>query len=330
MMVGTSSFHLKQEQIVYGREAEFLTLIQSSILYCRLLTRRGARAIGLFDRRRLMTESGIFDFPFDFPETLSGENQEFRTGRSAIPNIYVLVLFCSCRDLYRRYLSTPRSKRVNFPFISVPYPFCPNWTAVSSPNIKSVIRNPLLDNEDFGNLQRCFRVLRPFIYLHQPSHDILQLSLPVESLHSLVLSLSNHSSCPNFPTQPLTLSSILCSLPFCHSIDYHSLNDELVPYIDSTLLAVQIIANSRGVPKNRSHLFQMNLKEFEFFIHQQIQTNDGFRKLCCFISSYCLNYCVQNSYVFGMFKVKEIENLKVSELISAKSRRLGKTIKPEI
>ncbi|PFH32607.1 POPLD (NUC188) domain-containing protein [Besnoitia besnoiti] len=76
-----------------------------------LLCRYGARPIGCRDRRKLMLESGVADFPFDFPDTLAGTQ----------------AAVCSAWQDEMGHRRKPPGKRVNFAANATPCPFLPLW-----------------------------------------------------------------------------------------------------------------------------------------------------------------------------------------------------------
>jgi len=76
-----------------------------------LMARAKARPIGHRDRHKLH-DIGVADFPWDFPETEAGKLLEAELARESMV----------------RWGRRPASKRVNYPLIGIPYPFCPHWT----------------------------------------------------------------------------------------------------------------------------------------------------------------------------------------------------------
>ncbi|CAK9048204.1 unnamed protein product [Durusdinium trenchii] len=71
----------------------------------------GARAVGVHDRHQLLADSGLPEFPFDFPETQAGERQAQLEGSESL----------------RRWTRRPPKKRVNFGVLGMAAPHLPDW-----------------------------------------------------------------------------------------------------------------------------------------------------------------------------------------------------------
>eukprot|EP00914_Ancora_sagittata_P031683 GHVO01064193.1.p1 GENE.GHVO01064193.1~~GHVO01064193.1.p1 ORF type:complete len:477 (+),score=78.65 GHVO01064193.1:198-1433(+) len=92
------------------------------------LCRCGCRPIGVWDRWKLSNEMELPEFPFDFPETSSGQMMAIEEGLKTM----------------RRHMMRPPSKRVNYGMIGTPCPFLPSWNMTDRLQNATVPTNDLI------------------------------------------------------------------------------------------------------------------------------------------------------------------------------------------
>lgn len=102
----------------------------NSSLLLRYLHSYSAQVIGIGERRKLLTQLGIPMFPFDFIETLSYQklqisNPIYTKSKKFLDEISNEVINLS------NYTKTPPSKRINYLFNKIEFPFLINWDKIS-------------------------------------------------------------------------------------------------------------------------------------------------------------------------------------------------------
>ncbi|KAF8820887.1 hypothetical protein IE077_002706 [Cardiosporidium cionae] len=195
-----------------------------------LLSRYGALALGQSDRHKLLFEMGFPDFPHDYPESLAGD-------------LYNRSL---ALETFQRYNRTPPSKRCNYPLNGIPFPFYPNFFALS----------------EHTAMSRHFSVLR------------LNSSSIFSTLHQLPPPLSEGRA-------TLTHATLFRSLSlFCNHVI--SLMNTAAGSLSSSMawnlgewktvhLPVRIVVDSEGVPRRLCHIFKPSNEDMvEFFLRKKI------------------------------------------------------------
>ncbi|KAF7458652.1 Ribonuclease P/MRP subunit POP1 with POPLD domain [Cryptosporidium felis] len=115
----------------------------NSSLLLRFIQSRSAQIIGIGERRKLNIELGIPSFPYDYIETLSNQKIQITNPVTSKSKNYLNEL---CNEIINlsNYLRTPPSKRVNYLFNKIEFPFLVNWDKIL--NIESVSSSTFQNN----------------------------------------------------------------------------------------------------------------------------------------------------------------------------------------
>ncbi|PPS93748.1 Ribonuclease P/MRP subunit POP1 with POPLD domain [Cryptosporidium hominis] len=101
----------------------------NSSLILRYIHFYSAQIIGIGERRKLFTQFGIPMFPFDFIETLS--NQKLQISNPIYTESKELFEELSNEVInFSNFLKTPPSKRINYFFNKIEFPFLINWNKI--------------------------------------------------------------------------------------------------------------------------------------------------------------------------------------------------------
>ncbi|KAH8583830.1 ribonuclease P MRP subunit POP1 [Cryptosporidium sp. chipmunk genotype I] len=112
----------------FGFDLIFPRGLNSSLLL-RYLHLYSAQIIGIGERRKLFTQFGIPMFPFDFIETLS--NQKLQISNPICTESKKFLEEISNEVInFSNYIKTPPSKRINYFFNKIEFPFLINWNKI--------------------------------------------------------------------------------------------------------------------------------------------------------------------------------------------------------